>query len=167
MDKKYELLQEDAIQRYGSTLYRIKALRDFGGVKAGDLGGYVESESNLAHEGTCWVYDTARVCGTARVYGNARVCGNARVYGNAWVCGSAVVSCACHILIVAPLGSRNGCTTFFRTKDGDIGVSCGCFQGNLDEFLAKVEETHGDNRYGAEYRAAAELARVHIQIGEK
>ena len=42
MEKKYELVKEDSIEVGGSTLYRIKALRDFGIVKAGDLGGYIQ-----------------------------------------------------------------------------------------------------------------------------
>ena len=39
--KKYELTDE-AIKIEGRILYRIKALVDFAGVKAGDLGGFVE-----------------------------------------------------------------------------------------------------------------------------
>ena len=33
MDKKYELLKDDCINYEGRTLYRIKALRDFGYIK--------------------------------------------------------------------------------------------------------------------------------------
>ena len=32
------------------TLYRIKALKDFADVKAGDLGGYIEDYRNLSHD---------------------------------------------------------------------------------------------------------------------
>jgi carbonic anhydrase/acetyltransferase-like protein (isoleucine patch superfamily) len=73
------------------TLYRIKALRAFGNVEEGELGGYISSESNLSHEGLCWVYGDAQVHGNARVYGDALVCGNARVHGDALVCGNAQV----------------------------------------------------------------------------
>ena len=54
-NKKYELTEE-AIVVDGHKLHRIRALKDFADVKAGDLGGYVESEDNLSHEGNCWVY---------------------------------------------------------------------------------------------------------------
>lgn len=87
---KYELTQE----RLGN-LYRIRALKDFGNVKAGDLGGWIESEKNLSQDGNCWVYCNARVYGDALIYSNARICGNvlvygnARVYDNARVCGDA------------------------------------------------------------------------------
>ena len=100
--KKYELTAE-FIEQWGKKLFRIKALISFGSVEAGELGGYVEKEDNLAQDGDAWVcddawvYGNARVCDDARVYGNARVCGNARVYGdaevygNAWVYGNARV----------------------------------------------------------------------------
>ena len=75
--KKYELLQDQTIEWHGHTLYRICALRDFGSVHAGDVGGYIECEHNLSQNGNTWVYDNARVYGDARVYGNALVCGDA------------------------------------------------------------------------------------------
>lgn len=39
--KKFELTNE-TIEYLGRTLHRIRALRDFSNVKAGDLGGYIE-----------------------------------------------------------------------------------------------------------------------------
>ena len=42
--KKYELMQDDTIQISGETLYRIRALRDFWGVRAGEIGGYIAKE---------------------------------------------------------------------------------------------------------------------------
>ena len=47
--KKYELLQDDTIQHFGRTLYRIRALVAIGAlVSPGDLGGYIEKEENLS-----------------------------------------------------------------------------------------------------------------------
>ena len=185
---KYELLQDDKIEVSGHILYRIKALKDFFGAKAGDLGGYIEGESNLSHEGTCWVYDNARVfgeayvygnayvygdarvygnarvCGDARVYGNARVCGNARVYGNARVCDNAKINKISDVLCISPIGSRNDTTTFFKTKDNNICVKCGCFTGTIDNFLGAVEETHGENKHAKAYRLACELAKIQIEL---
>lgn len=48
-------------------LYRIRALKDFGDVKAGELGGWVESEDNLDQEGNCWVEPDGCVYGKARI----------------------------------------------------------------------------------------------------
>ena len=95
--KKYELTSETKVF-LGKTLYRIKALVQFGNVNAGDLGGWIEKEENLSQSGNAWVYGDARVSGDARVYGDASVSGNAWVYGNAevsgnaWVYGNAEVS---------------------------------------------------------------------------
>ena len=92
MDKKYELTDETK-EIGGITLHRIRALMDISryGVRAGDIGGWIEAESNLSQDGDAWVGGDARVYRNARVYGNAVVCGNAWVSGEAWVCGNAWV----------------------------------------------------------------------------
>ena len=76
--KKYEFTGETKVV-YGRTLHQIKALNSFGEVKEGDLGGWIESEKNLSHEGDCWVSGDADVSGDIEVYGNAEVSGDARV----------------------------------------------------------------------------------------
>ncbi len=55
-------------------LTQIRAIKDFANVKKGDLGGFIESESNLSQEGDCWVYENAQVFGNAQVYGYAVIC---------------------------------------------------------------------------------------------
>ena len=87
--------------------------------------------------------------------------------GNAWVSGNARVSGDAHYLTVGPIGSRAETTTFFRTKNGEIFVSCGCFLGNLEAFENKVKETHGDNNHAKIYRLAAEMARLHIDLAKE
>ena len=82
--KKYDLIKE-------GKLFRIIALKDFNGVKKGELGGVVENRSNLDQQGNCWLYENAKVLGNALVYGNAEVSGNAKVFGNALVSGDAEV----------------------------------------------------------------------------
>ena len=96
MTKKYKLTNQiKEINRH--ILHRIQALKDFGNVKKGNLGGWIEKEHNLSQEGNCWVYDDACVFDDACVYDNARVSGNAQVYGdarvsdNAWVYGDAQI----------------------------------------------------------------------------
>lgn len=90
MGQKYILTEETELV-HGHTLHRIKAVRDFGCVKSGDLGGFIEAERNLSHDGNAWVYDNAKVYGDARVYDDAIVCGNACVYDNAWVYDDALI----------------------------------------------------------------------------
>ena len=163
---KYELTDE-TIDVSGTTLHRIKALKDFGNVKKGELGGYVkkgelggyvESEYNLSQIGNCWVY------GNARVYGNAELCGNAWVYGNAEVCGNARVYGNADYITIKGLGSRYRDTTIFKTRNEDVVVRCGCFYGTLTEFVNEVGITHGDSKYAKEYLALVELAKIHFGI---
>lgn len=89
-DKKYELT-DNTIEYNERTLYQIKALKDFGDVKTGDLGGYIEKEYNLSQDGNCWVYDKAKVYHNAKVYDNAKVYGEAKVYGNSEIYDNAKV----------------------------------------------------------------------------
>ena len=80
--KKYELIPDQKIIVAGTTLYRIQALKDFGNVKAGSLGGFVASERNLTQRGDCWVADDAQVYDEAVVSDDAQVYGRGRVYGH-------------------------------------------------------------------------------------
>ena len=84
--KKYEFTDATITLSSGNVVKQIMALVDIGDdVKAGDLGGYIESEKNLSHNGDAWV------CDYAKVYGNANVCNNARVYNNAEVYDEAAI----------------------------------------------------------------------------
>ena len=141
--KKYEFTGETKVI-FGTALHQIIAVRDFSDVTSGEIGGWIEKEENLSHDGNAWVYGDARVCG------NARVCGDARVYG------------AGLALWIGGIGSRNGTTTFFACEDKTIKVVCGCFFGTIDEFSAAVEKTHGDNEHGRVYRLAIEMAKARI-----
>ena len=161
--KKYEFTGEVKLW-LGRTLRQIRTVAAFGNVKAGEIGGWIEKEENLDQSGDAWV------CGNARVYGNAQVYGDAQVYGNAWVCGNAQVygdARVCkmsHYLTVGPIGSRNSFTTFFRTKELEINVACGCFRGNIEAFAQQVQETHGDSDHAKRYRIAIELAKASIDL---
>ena len=90
MEKKYKLTDE-TINVNGKTLYRIKSLKDFGNVKKGDKGGFIEKECNLSQRGDCWVYDNAKVYNNAKVFDYADIYGNAEIFGNAIVSGNARV----------------------------------------------------------------------------
>ncbi|WP_066925493.1 hypothetical protein [Murdochiella massiliensis] len=85
MLKKYALTSDCIRFMRDSNLHRIVALRDFGNVKAYELGGYVEDESNLSQEGDCWIGQNAKVFDHATVTGSALVSGDAQVHGGAHV----------------------------------------------------------------------------------
>ena len=155
--KKFKLTSEFIVDISGVKLFRIKALIEFGNVKAGDLGGYIEKEENLSHMGNAWVSGNAQVSGDAQVFGDARVFGNAWVSGDAWVSGNAQVSGDKDYAYAHGFGSCNRTTTFFRLKDGDVGVRCGCFYGTLAQFRDNVCETHGETKKAQEYLMLADL----------
>ena len=148
--KKFELTAESKINIFGKKLFRIKALISFGDVKEGETGGWVEKEENLEQSyGDAWVYGNAEVSGNARVYGNAEVSGNARVYGNA------------DYTTIHGFGTQFRTTTFFRCKDKQIRVSCGCFFGTISEFREQVKNTR-EGKIAEEYLMIADLMEKHF-----
>lgn len=99
--RRYEIDDSYTWQCYEDvTARRIRALVDIPahGVKAGDLGGYVESEANLAQDSNAWIADDALVINDAKVSGDAIVSGKARVVDNAQIQDFARV---CHNATVA------------------------------------------------------------------
>ena len=117
--KKYELTNETKTLAGGTVLHRIRALRDIPrfGVKAGELGGFVEEENNLSQDGKAWVFDNAEVSGNAKVYGNAEVYGNSdyMVIKNIWSSGR-----------------------WFTYTRSNKKWAVGCFYGTGEELVAKA-----------------------------
>ena len=205
MDKKYEFTDETK-EIDGRILHRIVATKDFyrgnriSIVMKGDLGGFIESEDNLSHDGGSWVmnnscvYERAHIVGNAlvgggcahvhgnslvsehayvygyanihgyvNISGNATVNGNAHVHeyanicGNAHICENADISSDYGYAVVSGFGSENRTTTFYLSKDNEILVSCGCFNGALKQFRDRVKITHGGTPLGQEYLMIADL----------
>lgn len=109
--KKFELTKKEIIYD-DHKLYQIKALKNFGNVKAGDLGGFVEKEENLSQDDNCWIYDNAKVYDNACVFGDAKVCNYAEISefatikGPVLVCDKAKVSGVAKVLdFAAVLGN--------------------------------------------------------------
>ena len=59
-------------------------------------------------------------------------------------------------------GRESRTTYFFKLANGNIGVRCSCFAGNLNEFREKVKETHGESKMAKEYLLAADLMEYHF-----
>ena len=160
--KKFELTAESKINWFGRTLYRIKACVDFtttsgDEVKAGDLGGYVEKEQNLSHDGKAWV------CGDAEVWGNAKVWGNAEVWGNAKVCGDASIFSTKHIFCVTPIGQYANSLTVFRTKKCELKISFEFESYEVEEFRKAIHDLW-DEEYVDIAEGAISLAKKHIDL---
>ena len=135
--KKFELTSETKINIFGKKLFRIKALISFGNVEAGETGGWVEKEENVNQSGDAWVF------------GNAEVFGNARVFGNA------------DYATIHGFGTQFRTTTFFRCKDKQVKVSCGCFYGTIPEFREQVKNTR-KGKIAEEYLMIADLMEKHF-----
>lgn len=96
---KYALTEDSQLHDYLQDgikqqvrLWQIRALRDFGDVKAGQLGGWLECEENLSQLGDCWIYDRkTRVFGGSDVKDDAQIRGESTLCHQAHVAGSAVV----------------------------------------------------------------------------
>jgi hypothetical protein len=69
------------------------------------------------------------------------------------------IESASDVLIVGPIGSRNAYTTVYHT-DKRIFVQCGCFRGTLDEFAAKVKETHAGTKHERDYNALIDFVKI-------
>ena len=92
-NEKYEIT-DIAHERY-PFLRRIRALRDIGEeVKAGDLGGFVETEANLSFEegDDAWIFNDAVVAGEAVADKGAALRDNAIACGCAYVSNGSVMS---------------------------------------------------------------------------
>lgn len=122
------------INAAGKKLFRIKALVDIEeyGVKKGDLGGWIEKEDNLSQSGNAWIF------------------GEARVYGDA------------DYAVIKGFGTVYRPTTFFRCRDGEARVTCGCFYGTIDEFREQVKRTR-EGKVANEYLKIADLMEYHFK----
>ena len=128
--------------------------------------GNARVDGNAKVRGNARVDGNARVSGNARVDGDAEVSGNAKVDGDAEVSGNAKVRGNEDYTTIKGFGRECRSTTFFRQKNGSIGVVCGCFYGTLDEFRKKVRETHGESKYAKEYLMIADLMEMHFDRSE-
>ena len=114
--------------------------------------------------GKARVTDSARVMGKALVTDFARVMGKARVTDSARVMGKARVMDASDYITIGAIGSRDDTTTFYRGTDGGIYVSCGCFNGTIDDFATKVKQVHAGTKHERTYLLAIELAKAQINV---
>lgn len=133
-NRKYELTN-DTVEFDGVTLYRIRALRDSGGTNAfkkGDLGGYIEREHNLSHEGDSWVSDNAIVLDNARVQEDGYVSFEAVVRDGSTVRHSASVGGSVRISEGATITGLARVTGEAKVT-GDVTISGRCFvYGNAE-----------------------------------
>ena len=132
--KRYEMLPDDTITIDGHTLHRIRCLvDDIPGVLKGELGGYIESEENLAqhnkddfYNNSSWVFNTACVYGNAVVKDAGRVIGDAIVKDDSIIDENAIVGTSSIIegntLITSNAYIIGSHITGISHRNGAIGV---------------------------------------------
>lgn len=125
--KKF-ILTDETIEMFGVTLHRIKAVRSFGNIKEGDLGGFVEKEDNISENFEAWVYGNAKVSGDAKVWGNADYI----VFKNWWSSGR-----------------------YFTWTRSNNMWSVGCFYGTGEELIKKAYQN--SEKSGREYERVVRL----------
>lgn len=94
----------------GHILHQIQALKDTENADEGEIGGWIEKESNLSQKGEAWVsgnscvYENAvvegdactmhdtEICGESQIYGKTLIMEKAKVCGKSRVCGHAVIT---------------------------------------------------------------------------
>ena len=136
--RKYEFTGETR-----GALKRIRRLSD------GLVGGWIESERNLDHEGKCFIYDSAVVSGSAVVRDSAVVCDSADI----------------------KTASRSDGYTFtlLRCADDVWRLTAGCRFFTMDEAWRHWMTTRGDrdDTLGAETLDILWLFDRHIERREK
>lgn len=96
-NKKYKFTGKEIIltsKKYVNNrpIIREHILKQIIRLSDGLVGGYIESEENLSHSGTCFVYDNAKVYGNAKVCDDASIYNEATIYDNAMICGNVMVT---------------------------------------------------------------------------
>ena len=64
---------------------------------------------------------------------------------------------------IGPIGSRCAQFVSYITEAGVL-LNAGCFWGTVDEFRAKLADTHGDNDHAKEYEMALLMIDAHAAI---
>lgn len=75
---------------YGYKMQQIQAVRDFGNVKKGEVGGWVCYDGQLSHDGDCWVGFNSRISYNICVCDNAQLF-RSNIFGSCVVGKSAVL----------------------------------------------------------------------------
>lgn len=119
--------------------------------------GWVGENARISEN--AWIKENARIGEGAWIGKGARIGENARIGEGAWIGKGAEIKSIYDYMTVGGIGSRQGMTTFYRCKDGLIRVNCGCFNGTLDDFKAKVHKTHAGTIHERAYMAAIHMAK--------
>jgi len=164
--KYFKLSTNSKVNALGITLFQLELTIDCKWGKAGDLGGWVESENTKSGDarvsgdawvsgdaqvygnawvsGDAWVSGGAQVSGDARVYGNARVSGDAQVSGDAWEKSPLQIQGTRHYInVCAKFKLRIGCKEFsfsyWKREFKSIGANQNYTQEEINEYELYID----------------------------
>lgn len=147
VNKKYEFTGETK-KFSGRTLKRIKRISD------GVIGGWIESEENLSHEGWCFIYDEAVVYGEAEV-------DRFKIIGKI----------ASKFKYIFQLQCQRRLLTALLKDDGQILYSIGCqTEITKEHFIERIYDHNRGlkwNPHRQEYLVAIELAEKYFESMQK
>lgn len=149
-------------------------------------------EEVMAH-GCCVIAENANLKGRIHIYGNSYITGDCTIKNMAKlpirISGAAEIRYNAEIiayspfltflnekfkkhakihsnsdyLCIGPIGSRSDYTTFYNTEDQGIWVTCGCFNGSIDDFKRQMKKTHPRrSQYRKEYTDAIRMAKMKL-----
>ena len=186
---KHHLTDDTMLNDLGVLLHRVRAAYDIPahGVRAGDIGGWVDSPDRLTLNG--WIiddaqaYDDATITGAAlvsenaRVYESATIDETARVSGNATICGYACIGYGAHVHGDIIIDGRAWIEDADLSHPSHFLIVTPLGRAGENAQLTRCPDgsytvTHGDwigslddfaaAFDGAEYALFADLARAHI-----
>lgn len=143
--KKYEMTTDFKEMNCGTKVYRIRALKNIEkhDVIAGQLGGFIEKESNLSQSvsDTSWVDDEAVVMGQTELVGSVLVKHNAVVEGDSKLFGHLIVNEKSHLVDTYLIGENNQITENSRLFDVQLKGDSIHISGNANLYNIRTEDT--------------------------
>ncbi len=120
------------------------------------------------------MFDNAIMFDNAKMFDNAIMQGNASMYdnailkdtilhANAKLSHNALVTHISDYIVLGPAISSGRFTTAFIDTEIGIRINCGCFSGNLKEFLEAINTTHANNQAAKrQYLGFLECIKTHF-----
>lgn len=119
------------------------------------LGDNVSCGDDTLIEGDCSLFGEIKLEGMCHIYGTAHL------HMGPVTLKDADIFHRCQIVACLGFGSRFGSTAIYRNVYGFLSVTCGCFNGSIDEFKEEVKRTHGNSIYAKEYMAMIKFIKKH------
>lgn len=114
-------------ERSGIILRQVRAIQDFGEIKAGDVGGFIQHEHNLSQSGLCWL-DKDSICyGDSKITSDAFVANSTIISSKIGAESSILDSFVCNSEITGESYISNSTISFTNIR-GNVKITRGTYQ---------------------------------------